>query len=257
MSIKGFLAPEQVALGRLILRTASPGQDFCPFSPVSLTSDDISAQPFESVSQLLSRYSDARYRLDLTRLLSAGSTASTRTIDAINTTKATTYQLLNSGLFFEKLTKDDQIRKWLEPLLRRMDVYLVVGLHTIESAHVNAGSDSGRKGDASVQVPTAQVAAAAGPPMLSENPLDVRLKALKAKGIETAASFVAPGERIVKVEYRKLRLRTFRSCDVDSAFLESGSRWKTYAASRDAVGPDMVEVHLEEGSISSYVVVVP
>jgi hypothetical protein len=253
MSIKGFLAPEQVALGRLVLQTASPGQDFCPFSPVPLTRDDISAQPFESVSQLLGQYSDARYRLSLTRLLSAGSTASTRTIDVINTTKATTYQLLNSGLFFEKLTKDDQTRKWLERFLRRMDVYLVVGLHTIESAHVNAGSNSAQHADASVQIPTAQITAAAGAPMLSKSPLDIRLKVLKAKGIETAACFVAPGERIVKVEYRKLRFRAFRSFDVDSVFLETGSRWKTYAASRDAAGPDAVEVDLEEGSISNYV----
>lgn len=89
--------------------------------------------------------------------------------------------------------------------------------------------------------------------MLSKSPLDIRLKVLEAKGIETAACFVAPGERIVKVEYRKLRFRTFRSSDVDSAFLESRSRWKTYAASRDAAGPDAVEVDLEEGSISNYV----
>lgn len=88
--------------------------------------------------------------------------------------------------------------------------------------------------------------------MLSDSPLDIRLKVLKGKSIETATSFIVPSERIVKIKYRKLKFRTFRNADVNSFFLESGSRWKMYAASRDIAGPDAVKVNLEEGSISSY-----
>ncbi|KAM5345858.1 hypothetical protein ACJ41O_011719 [Fusarium nematophilum] len=243
MSIEGYLAPDQVTLGRLVLRPASPGQDYCPYSPVSLADSDISIRPFASISQLLSQHSDSRYRLNLTRLLSGGKTHSDKTAAYMQSSKATVYQLLNSGLFFEKLTKDEKTRVWLERFLSRTDVYLVVGLHTIEGAEVNAASTSVHQHDISAQIPVTQVATAAGVPLRSA--LDVQMSAETTKGTDTAASFVAPGERIVRVEYRKIRFRRFYSRDTNSAQLESGSRWKTYATSRSTAGPDGVEVSLE------------
>lgn len=245
MSIKGYLAPKQVALGRLVLRTESPGQDYCPDAPVALSSE-IAFREFECVSKLLDRYSDSRYRISLTRLFSAGSTASNNSADWMQSARATTYQLLNSGAFFEKITKDQNPQEWLERFLRRGPVYLVVGLHTVESVSINASSNSTQKKDLCVQVPVTEIAVAVGVPWIPGNPLDIRMNAMKATQIETAASFVAPGERIVKVEYRKLLFHTFRSCDVGSAYLERGSRWKTYTTSRKVVGPDAVEVNLGE-----------
>jgi hypothetical protein len=162
--------------------------------------------------------------------------------------QATVYQLLNSGLFFEKLTKDEKTRVWLERFLSRRDVYLVVGLHTIEGAQVNAASMSAHQHDISAQIPVTQVAAAAGVPL--GNALDIQISAGNTKGTDTAASFVAVGERTVRVEYRKIQFRRFYSRDSGSACLESGSRWKTYATSRTSDGPDGVEVSLEESDVS-------
>jgi hypothetical protein len=248
MSIEGYLAPDQVALGRLVLHPASPGQDYCPYAPVPLQDSDVSIRQFESISQLLSQHGDSRYRLNLTRLLSGGKTHSSNTADYMLSSKATVYQLLNSGLFFEKLTQDEKTRAWLERFLSRTDAYLVVGLHTVEGAQVNAASTSVHQHDISARIPATQVAAAAGVPL--GGAVDIQISAGKTKGTDTTASFVAVGERIVRVEYRKIRFRRFYSRDAGLAFLESGSRWKTYATSRTSAGPDGVEVSLEESDVS-------
>ncbi|KAF9768282.1 hypothetical protein IL306_014415 [Fusarium sp. DS 682] len=247
MSIGGYLAPDQVALGRLVLRPSSPGQDYCPYAPVSLEESDVSKRSFASIEMLLGQHSDSRYRLNLTRMLSGGKTRSHKTADYMQSSKATVYQLLNSELYFEKLTQDEKTRKWLERFLSRTDVYLVVGLHTIESAEVNAASTSVHQNDISAHIPVTQVATAAGVPL--RNALDVQMSAESTKGNDTAASFVAPGERIVRVEYRKIRFRRFYSRDANHAQLQSASRWKTYTTSRGTAGPDGVEVGLEELNI--------
>jgi hypothetical protein len=60
--------------------------------------------------------------------------------------------------------------------------------------------------------------------------------------------FIAPGEQICAVQYRKLSFKWFSSRDVDRAFLENEHRWKMYSNIRgQEVGTnDIVEVDLRD-----------
>jgi hypothetical protein len=132
-----------------------------------------------------------------------------------------TSRIINSGTFFERLIRDEDIRRWLELVYKKWDVYLVVDIHSF--------SDTPGSGDLS----------------------DIENPAVLDDG-ERMSPFSTPGNRIIGVRYRRVRFRGFRSSSVDSAFLEHCGRWKKYIDDDENRGneqPDSLEATLDDRSV--------
>jgi hypothetical protein len=126
-------------------------------------------------------------------------------------------------------------------------VYLVVGYYTMVDAEIVEGAAKALKASARLDLPVTATLAAVGIMPLG-GIADPGVKSGKSyqQGIER--SFVAPGEQICAVQYRKLSFKWFSSRDADRAFLEKEHRWKMYSNIRgQEIGTnDVVEVDLQD-----------
>lgn len=60
-------------------------------------------------------------------------------------------------------------------------------------------------------------------------------------------SFIAPGERVIGVRYRKLKFRVLKKKSVDTASLESNSnRWEMFTGGDRASEDDIIEADFED-----------
>jgi hypothetical protein len=126
-------------------------------------------------------------------------------------------------------------------------VYLVVGYYTMVDAEIVEGAAKALEASARLDLPvTATLAAVGIMPLGGIADPGVKSGNGYQQGIER--SFVAPGEQICAVQYRKLSFKWFSSRDVDRAFLEKEHRWKMYSNIRgQEVGMnDIVEVDLQD-----------
>jgi hypothetical protein len=58
--------------------------------------------------------------------------------------------------------------------------------------------------------------------------MDVKAQAQAKTASAMNAKFLAPGHRIIGVQYRKVKFAGWRKADVGSAFLDRNSRWEKY-----------------------------
>jgi nucleoside phosphorylase len=216
----GYLTREQLALGRLVLNVKFPGQDFCPYPP-GITEADIAKNPFGRIRELVTRRPSSKFETKLNQLFSIFAKRNV-SFDDINIEKAMTYQLLNSEACFEKMCGNDDTKKWLEKYLKRGTICMVVGLHTISDAAVSLNVS-----ETSLQHTESSNSSSTG------------------SSFFTVASFVAPDERIIAVQYRKIQFEPFSSKRVDQAYLQKSSRWKLYGVDRDDRENDAVEADLK------------
>jgi nucleoside phosphorylase len=125
---------------------------------------------------------------------------------------ARTSRLLNSGAFFERLIQHEDVKRWFESIYRKRDVYLAVGIHSFsDTPEASAVEDSTPK----------------------------------------SSPFATPGNQIIGVRYRRVKLRGFRGSTVGSAFLDRCGRWKRYSRADPYRGNpeiDILEASLDDAS---------
>jgi hypothetical protein len=101
------------------------------------------------------------------------------------------YRLINSGDFFDRLVQNEQIQRWLEKVYRASYIYLAVSIHSIVDfslvKHRNNDSDE-------TVISTRQL---------------------------------SPGDRIIGVQYRRLKFKPINSAEHEVPTLENG-RWRKY-----------------------------
>lgn len=123
------------------------------------------------------------------------------------------------------------------------DIFVIVGYHTMTDARIIEGVVDAADASAWLQFPVGEVLLAAG--------VVVPLGILADPGFEVNNSsqqgvlgrFVAVGEQVCAVQYRKVRFKWFSSRDLDKVSLEKNNRWKVYLNVRgQEIGAnDMVE----------------
>jgi hypothetical protein len=242
----GYLTSKQVSLGRLVLNMKNPGQDFCPYSPI-LTDQDVAPVPFHHVKELINYDSSSEFRFKLTKLFSILVGKSITSFDNIHSETAITYQLLNSESWFEQMCAEEDVKKWLERFLQRGSVSMVVGLHTVKDASVGVDRQATTKIEGEGTIPLNEVAlpGSSMAPGLG-SPLDMKMKVSNANNIQTSASFVAPNERIIAIQYRKIEFKPFSSKTADKAFLAKNSCWKFFGVGRGDGINDAVDAELQQ-----------
>jgi len=104
---------------------------------------------------------------------------------------------------------------------------MVVGIRTVTQATIARRTGISSEVANSAHVPVADITmpGARSLPQGVESLMDIRVSGLTFNSEETQHKFVAPGEQIIAVQYRKVVFKWYSSRSVDRDTLESGSRW--------------------------------
>jgi hypothetical protein len=228
-----LLPLDTIGLGYLTLYPQDPAQDAYRPEPGLFADGDIVTQRLEDFSHILDRTTGSRLHAFLSSAIN--STYSSKNVSGTDISSAlcVTRQLRNSEDIFQEICKLPTARRWLERALRRrQQVYLVVGIKTLTDARIKQEKSRARETEAAVQVPTTLAAAAGGVVLPFGDALDVGVGLSRQKQNDETTSFVAPGEQIFAVQYRKIQVARFSARDIDKASLELGNSWKIYVEAR-------------------------
>lgn len=247
---QSFLPPESVKLGRFVLNVDEPQQEY--LDPLF---DDDSKQP-EAIVKPQLRYeevrqdsSDAGFAALLMQFVSASRTKRKQTLTRVKADRVTTYQLANSGAWFREAIKSERTRRWLEQAIAQGDdVYVIVGYHTMSDAQIFEGAAASQETSTKVDAPVTASLAAAGVVVPMGDMLDVGVGAHNHQDQQLQRQFVASGEQVCAVQYRKVRFSWFSSRDLDRANLQKDNRWKTYwnVRGEETAIDDVIEVDMED-----------
>ncbi|KAL9595914.1 MAG: hypothetical protein Q9179_004796 [Wetmoreana sp. 5 TL-2023] len=222
-----FLSVESIRLGRLVRNIDEPQSDYLD-PDCDLRPDSVVITPQSRYEEVQQSATDQSFTAVLTRLLSASRAKRNKVHTQVTTDRVTTYQLGNSGSWFKSAIKTLTAREWIkESIDQGDDIYVVVGFHTMLDAQVAEGAAVALESSGQLGLPVTGAALAATGVMVPLSDIaDPRVAAnkIKEKGIQRR--FVADGEQICAVQYRKVRFRWFSSRDLDAALLEKGNRWK-------------------------------
>ena len=229
--VNEFLASDAVSLGRLVRNVESPEQDFYAPNTSLITEENVAQVRYEGFQETLDRTQGSKFHTFLTNLFSISSSGTKSASSDIQSAACVTYQLKNSGDFFAQLCEDPAARKFLDRAFRfRKDVYLVVGLKTLQDAKVVFQYEQKKDNEISVQVPIEEALLAAGVPIPPGIIGGAGVTAGQSNSASTSSQFQVPGEKVIAAQFRKLKFKLFSNREVDNAFLEDGNRWKVYAA---------------------------
>lgn len=239
------LSLDSIKLGRLVLNTRDPQQDYQDPPPTAdpPTVTITQAQDFEEL-RISTRAS--KFRARLASLLSQSLENKTTAQVDFSAAKSLTYLLNNTTAWFTRACGAAESRQWLEAAIEGgSSVYLVVGYHTLVDARFTQLADSSavRAVAGGVRVSAGAAGAAAVVDLTTavdgERESESRFK----------RSFVTMGEQIYAVQYRKIRFRWFSSRSVGNSFLEPRNRWKVCfdvrGSEEDEGEGDVVEVGVE------------
>lgn len=118
-------------------------------------------------------------------------------------------------------------RNWIEDAIdQEDDIFVVIGYHTMLDAHITEGNAAGTKASGRVKMPVTESLAAAGIVIPLGDVLNPGISGGDQHSQNVQRQFVATGEQVCAVRYRKLRFKWFSSRDLDSASLDKENRWK-------------------------------
>lgn len=242
-----FLPVQSIRLGRFVRNRDEPQSDYLdpqcdnPRQPI--------IKPHLNYGEVQQIAAGGDFSVFLMSLLSTSWSKKRKQYVQVTTGQVTTYQLDNSGTWFKEAVKSDTTREWIkESIDQGDDIYVVVGYSTMLDAVVVEGSAELARTSAQATVPLTESLGAAGVVVPLGNIADPGISGNSANHHGMQRHFVAPGEQVCAVQYRKVSFKWFSSRDMDKAFLHHSSRWKLYSNIRGhEIGTnDVVEVDLAD-----------
>lgn len=195
---------EGVQLGRLVTNVKAPQSSYYPPSK-RFFKGDIYSVPSRDFHALNKKSKNLKLEAVLTSVASVLFNSTDDLETKIANTICITYYLDDADGKFTKMCKDKGVRAWFENAYKkRKHVYMVTGIQTLTGAGVGlTGSNPipGSLGD---------------PKALAEH----RTERHRETG------FVAEGEQIYAIEYRRVKFSLFSSRNLDEAYLEEENKWK-------------------------------
>jgi tetratricopeptide (TPR) repeat protein len=241
-----FLPPSAVSLGRFVLSLDHPHQDF--HDPTSNTSPDFIEKVQTQYESLHHSAKHQNVASQLTTFLSSSFAKRLKASVRITADEARTYYLTNAGQWFRDAVKSQETREWIERTIDEgEDIYVIVAYHTLVNARIleQLGGQSSAGGDLAIPVSTALTASGVVVPFDMADP---GLSGFRGRLEDEQRQFMAPGEQIYAVQYRKVSWRLFSRNKMDKMTLGTKAWWEIYDGPRNPQGEpeDMLEVELED-----------
>lgn len=209
-----------VALGRLILNTNCPDEDFFPGHEKLVEGDVVISHR----RQLRTIVESARRSKIYHKIIKIFSSLTRDT--KLPEVQEKTYSLQNSGGIFTRLCNDEKAQKWFEQTIKHgWNVYMVVEIHTVCN------------------------------PSIEVSGLETRVSSLdishSTENGGNSLGFPAAGEQVFAVRYRKVGFKWFSSGEMEEGFLNVGcNRWTVFAnSSRGDVPEEIVEAELQNSIV--------
>jgi hypothetical protein len=184
--------------------------------------------------------------------LSSGFSKRANTRVQVQTNVVKTYTLDNSEAWFTEATNFDDTRGWIERAIGGDGIYLVVGFHTVTDARIVHESIEGHQLSGQITIPVGLSLTAVGVVAPFGNIVDPAVSGTKSVLDGANTQFVAPGEQICALQYRKVSYRWLHSKKVDNLMLSKAPRWTAGESWRKASvdeaedEPDVLELETEE-----------
>ena len=235
--IQQMLLPlHSIRIGRLVVNVDEPQQEF--LDP-DCDLNEITTGTMTQYSVVQRDASGESLKATMMSLLSAFFSKHNKTTIKVSTDRVTTYQLTNSGRWFQNAVQSQAIRQWIEEAVAQGNsIYVVVGYRTTYDALIIEHEAS--ELESSVNLSTAP---ATGDEDQSTTP---RLTSNAQDGESVKRKFIATGEQIWAVQYRKVQFKWFSSRNLDNSLLGPGQwHWYTDFGDRGEESTnDVVEVNL-------------
>ena len=243
-----FLPLSAVKLGRFVISLDDPHQDF--HDPLRDSGPEVAERVQTQYDSTRRSVKHQNVASQLTTFLSSSFSKRLKVSIRITADQAKTYYLNNAGQWFRDAVQSKETQKWIERTIDEgEDIYVVVAYHTLFDARIieQLGEQSAASGNLVTPVPTALTAPGMVIPFT--NIADPGLSGFRDHIEDEQRRFIAPGEQVYAVQYRKVRWRWFTSNKVDEMTLAKKAWWERYDRPRylESESEDMIEVELEDG----------
>jgi hypothetical protein len=242
-----FLPQSAIKLGRFVTNIDEPHRDYHDPSP---------CKDFGVIEKIETHYDGTdtlgghrNFGSELTAFLSSSISSRTKASIRITANLVKTYYLDNNGEWFRDAVRSEDVRKWIERTIDEgEDIYVVVGYHTALDARIVEQSREQKGLDGKLVMPISTALATSGVFVPFGDLADPGLAGSGGRAENRQRQFVAQGEQIIAVQYRRVRFRFFSSKGVDKAMLAKEAIWERYDRPRylQSDGEDMVEAALED-----------
>lgn len=244
---KHFLPLSAVGLGRFVISFDEPHHDFhdplCPAGPDVTEKIQIR---FDSSHHSIKHQKGAS---QLTGFLSSSFSKRLKSSIRITADEAKTYYLNNAGQWFRDAVKSEETRKWIERTIDEGEnIYVVVAYHTLLNARIVEQLQGQSAAGGTLAIPVSTALTASGVVVPFTNAVDPGFGGSLGALQNEQRQFIAPGEQIYAIQYRKVRWRWFSSDKVDNMSLAKKAWWESYDRSRylETDIEDLIEVELED-----------
>jgi hypothetical protein len=246
-----FLPLSAVSLGRFVISLDDPHQDF---------HDPLCNSDPEVAERVQTQYDSVRHSVkhqnvasQLTTFLSSSFSKRLKASIRITADQAKTYYLNNVGQWFRDAVQSEKTQKWIERTIDEgEDIYVVVAYHTLFDARIIERLGGQRTTSGNLAIPMPTPLSVPGTVIPFTNIADSGLGGFRDHTKDEQRQFIAAGEQIFAVQYRKVRWRWFASNKVDEVMLAKKAWWERYDRPRylQSEPEDMIEVELLEDGIA-------
>ncbi|KAF2257667.1 hypothetical protein CC78DRAFT_202039 [Lojkania enalia] len=242
-----FLPLSAVGLGRFVISFDEPHQDF--HEPYCTTRPNVTETVQVQYDSIRNSIKHLNIALQLTSFLSSTFSKRLKASIRITAEQVKTYYLNNVGQWFRDAMKLQETREWIERTIDEgEDIYIIVAYHTLVNARIITQKGGQNATGGTLAVPMSTALMASGVVIPFANAVDPGLGGFRGRVEDGKQQFIAPGEHIFAVQYRKVRCRWFWSKKVDQMTLAKDSCWKIYDGPRNLQSEpeDMIGVELED-----------
>jgi hypothetical protein len=241
-----FLPLSSVNLGRFVISMDNPHQDF--HDPPHTSNPEVAEKVQTQYNGIYDSVQQRDASSQLTSLLSSSFSKRLKTSVQITTAQAKTYYLNNAGQWFRDAVQSTETQRWIERTIDEgEDIYVVVAYHTLLDARIREKSGDQSAAGGSLVAPLSTALTASGMCM-PFNAADPGISGFYGRRESEQGQFIAPGEQIHAVQYRKVRWNWFSSKKVNEMTLAKKAWWERYDRLRnvEAEIEDLIEVDLED-----------
>jgi len=237
-----------VQLGSLVPDFSQPTIDAMPIPPLLPSPSDLNLAHQTTYKSLVKTYRKTALRPHLAFF--GFDVSRDQDLELIiESTKGMLYELKSPTAWFSKLCADASVQTWMEKRsMDRKSIFFITGYRTFTDARITNTHKRGGEVGGNIDVPADAIAAAAGTGIPISTGMDVGIDGSVKRSTKTEEGYVAPGEQIYAIQYRRVNLSWFQASSIDKARLDDKVYWKDVLKHRGAEnGEDIVGAELGNG----------